>query len=64
MVCTGSKRCLAIAPHAFWFDDRSYVSGVSGGPFSDDEDVVVAAESCPVGAITVVDEESGEQVVP
>lgn len=64
MVCTGSRQCIAIAPHAFRFDERSFVSGVTGGPFSDDEDVVVAAQNCPVEAITVIDEDTGEQIHP
>lgn len=64
LVCTGSRSCVTIAPHAFWFDERSEVAGSNGGPFSDDEDVVVAAQRCPVEAITVIDEETGEQIVP
>lgn len=64
LVCTGSRSCVTIAPHAFRFDERAFVSGATGGPFSDDEDVVVAAQRCPVEAITVVDVDTGEQIVP
>jgi ferredoxin len=64
MLCTGSRLCTAIAPHAFAFDEAGFHSAVRGGPFTDDDTVREAGQSCPVEAISVVDEETGEHVAP
>jgi ferredoxin len=64
MLCTGSQLCTVIAPHAFVFDEAGFRSAVRGGPFADDDAVREAGQSCPVEAITVVDEETGEHVAP
>jgi ferredoxin len=48
-----------IAPEAFRLDDHAVVIGGAT-----DDALMVAAEGCPVEAITLLDEDTGEQVYP
>ena len=57
--CSAHGDCAAVAPEVFRIDDIAEVVG------SAPVDVLVkAAEACPAMAITVVDEDTGEQVYP
>jgi ferredoxin len=57
--CSAHGDCAVVAPGVFRVDDIAEVVG------SAPVDVLVkAAESCPAMAITVVEEDSGEQVYP
>jgi ferredoxin len=60
--CIGSGDCVETAPAVFQLDDqgKSEVVNASG---ADDSIIVSAARSCPVKAITVVDE-AGVQLFP
>ena len=57
--CIAQGDCVDTAPEVFVLEDRAAVIGA--GP---DELVLVAAEGCPVQAITVVDSDTGAQVYP
>ncbi|MFN8216309.1 MAG: ferredoxin [Solirubrobacterales bacterium] len=57
--CAAHGDCVAIAPEVFELDDVARVIG-SGPP----ELIMEAAEACPSVAISVFDEDSGEQVYP
>lgn len=57
--CIAQGDCVDIAPQVFQLDDRASVIGT--GP---DELLMQAAENCPVEAIALLDEDSGEQVYP
>ncbi len=61
--CISSEDCIETAPTVFQLDDegKSEVVNPSGAP---DATILAAARMCPVKAITVVDEESGEQLFP
>jgi ferredoxin len=61
--CVMSGDCVENAPGVFQFDEegKSEVYDQSGAP---DEVILAAARSCPVKAITVVDQETGAQLVP
>lgn len=61
--CIGSGDCVETAPKVFAFDanGKSEVINPTG---SEDRVIVSAARSCPVKAITVVDEATGEQLFP
>jgi ferredoxin len=61
--CIASGDCIETAPTVFAYDDegKSSVINQTGAP---DKTIVTAARSCPVKAITVVDEETGEQLFP
>jgi ferredoxin len=60
--CIGSGDCVETAPAVFQLDDegKSEVVNATG---ADDSIIVAAARSCPVKAITVVDE-AGVQLFP
>jgi len=57
--CAAHGDCVAIAPGVFELDDTARVIG-EGTP----EQILQAAEACPSVAITVIDEDSGEQIYP
>lgn len=61
--CIGSGDCVETAPAVFQLDadGKSEVVSVTG---ASDAVIVSAARSCPVKAITVVDEDSGTQLFP
>ncbi len=62
-VCVGNAMCETFASNTFVLNDdrQSSVKDPNGDP---EEKVLEAAENCPVSAITVVDEETGEQLFP
>ncbi|HMF27202.1 MAG TPA: ferredoxin [Candidatus Cybelea sp.] len=61
--CISSGDCVETAPAVFQLDadEKSDVVNPSGAP---EATVLAAARSCPVKAITVVNEETGEQLFP
>jgi ferredoxin len=62
-ICVGVGNCVAIAPEVFAFDDenKAYVFNPNG---ADEDTIRKAAESCPVDAITLEDEVTGETLYP
>jgi ferredoxin len=59
MECAAHGDCALVAPGVFAVDDVARVVGTAP------RDVLIeAAESCPAGAISVFDEETGAQVYP
>jgi ferredoxin len=61
--CISSGDCVETAPAVFQLDadEKSDVMNPSGAP---EATILAAARSCPVKAITVVNEETGEQLFP
>jgi ferredoxin len=61
--CIGSEDCVETAPAVFQLDDdgKSDVFNPAGAP---EATILAAARSCPVKAIAVVNEETGEQLFP
>jgi ferredoxin len=61
--CIGSEDCVETAPAVFQLDDdgKSEPVNPAGAP---EAAIVSAARACPVKAITVVNDESGEQLFP
>ncbi len=60
--CIGARSCVAVAPGVFQMDDNNlaYITN----PEAEDEDtVLMAAQSCPVLAILLYDENS-RQIFP
>ena len=58
-ICAAHGDCVEIAPAVFSLNDVAHVIG-TGPP-----DVILeAAQACPSVAITVIDEDTGEQVYP
>ena len=62
-LCVGNSMCETIAPKVFILnDDRQ--SEVADAAADTLENIMEAAENCPVSAITVVDDETGETLFP
>jgi ferredoxin len=61
-VCIGAAPCVTIAPGVFQLDDenRAYVVDPTA---ADAETILLGAQSCPVQAISVFDED-GNQIYP
>ena len=62
-LCVGNAMCETFAPKVFVLnDDRQ--SEVADPEADTLENIMEAAENCPVSAITVVDDETGETLFP
>jgi ferredoxin len=61
--CIGAAPCVAIAGAVFQLDEegKAYVVDPNG---ADEETIKMAAEACPVKAITLIDEKTGKQIYP
>ena len=61
--CVGNAMCTELAPGVFALnDDRQSEARNPAGETL--EDILKAAENCPVGAITVEDVETGQRLYP
>ena len=62
-LCVGNSMCETIAPKVFVLNDDRQSEAVN--PEGDtEENILEAAENCPVSAISVVDAETGEKLFP
>jgi ferredoxin len=62
-ICVGNAMCTTIAPDVFQLNEARRSEAVN--PAGDTvEQILEAAEYCPVSAITVEDADSGEQLFP
>ena len=61
-ICLSSGVCESMASH--WFSLEQDGAHVLLGEATADSKVIAVAESCPAGAITVVDADDGTVVVP
>lgn len=62
-VCVGNQMCETFAPKVFVMnDDRQ--SEVADATADTEENIMEAAENCPVSAITVEDADTGEKLFP
>jgi len=62
--CIGAASCVAIAPKAFKLDDEQKAVVLDSFSEESDDNLLLAAQSCPTAAIIVTDTETGEQVWP
>jgi ferredoxin len=61
--CSGEAICVDIAPEVFQLDEEGIAEVIN--PAGADRDIIIeAAQSCPQGAVTVVETGTGEQLVP
>lgn len=61
-LCIGAASCVAFSPDTFELDDEK--KAVINEGSSDEENLMMAAQSCPTKAIILEDTETGEQVWP
>jgi ferredoxin len=57
--CIAHAECEEMAPDAFRVEDAAVVIGTA--PI---EQLIAIGEACPTGAISVIDEQTGEQLYP
>jgi ferredoxin len=62
--CIGAASCVAVAPKAFKLDDQQIAEVLPTINEETDENLLLAAQSCPTLAIEVIDTETGEKVWP
>ena len=63
VLCFGFGDCVDSAPGVFELDDESK-SVVVDPDAQDKDDIVLAAQDCPVDAIIILDADSGDQIYP
>ena len=61
-LCTSVASCVAVAPHTFELDEQG-IAVVKNPKGDDEKTIMAAAESCPVNAIIIMDDE-GNQIYP
>lgn len=61
-LCTSVATCLAVAPNTFELDEEG-IAIVKNASGDDKETIIQAAQSCPVNAIIVTDDD-GTQIHP
>ena len=61
-MCIGTTQCNEVAPNGYALNED--VSGVSIIKNASKEQLIKGAEACPMGAITVIDTDTGEQLYP
>lgn len=62
-VCIGAASCVAIAPKAFILDNEGKVAQLPTLSTVGDQDLLAAAQSCPVDAI-IIEDEQGNKIWP
>ncbi|OGY17821.1 MAG: hypothetical protein A2900_00315 [Candidatus Chisholmbacteria bacterium RIFCSPLOWO2_01_FULL_50_28] len=61
--CIGAASCVAISPMTFKLDSETKAI-VLAQKLDSDDNMLLAAQSCPTAAIVVTDDETGEQIWP
>lgn len=62
--CIGAASCVAVAIKTFGLDKHNIAYVKPSAQGDSEEDVLLAAQSCPTGAIEVIDTLTGEKVWP
>lgn len=62
-LCIGDGACCGEAPNTFEMDDEN-IAVVTDSDGHTDEEIMQAAQVCPVDAIILTDKETGEKVWP
>lgn len=62
-ICIGAASCVAVSPKAFALDDQGKVITVGTLPEVSDAQLLSAAQSCPVDAI-IIEDENGNKIWP
>jgi len=63
-LCIGAATCIALAPKAWALDEEAKAVLLDTASSESNESLIASAKGCPVGAITIVDDRTGEQIFP
>jgi ferredoxin len=62
-LCIGAATCIALSPKVFQLDQENKAIVID--PDGDTDDIILmAARSCPVNAVIVIDKKTGKQIYP
>ena len=62
-LCIGAASCIAVSPTVFQLDGENKAI-IQDGSTDTEENILMAAQSCPTKAIVITDTETGKQVWP
>lgn len=62
--CIGAASCVAVAPKAFKLNEQQIAEVLASASEESDENLLLAAQSCPTMAIEIIDSETGKKVWP
>lgn len=62
-LCIGAGPCVAVAPRAFDLDDEYKAVVLDTWAEHTDEELIISAQSCPVQAILLYDEDGNEVIL-
>lgn len=62
-VCISAASCVAFSPDVFELDGQSKAV-IKEGAIDEETNILLAAQSCPTGAIIITDADTGEKVWP
>lgn len=62
-LCIGAATCVALAPKAWALDNEAKAIILDTAEVESDDTLLDAAKSCPVAAITILDD-NGKQIFP
>lgn len=63
-MCIGAASCVAVAPKAFNLDNEAKAIILPSASEEIDETIMDSARACPVAAIIITDQTTGEQLFP
>jgi len=62
-LCISAASCIAVSPNVFEFDAENKAI-IKAGANDSEENILMAAQSCPTKAIVITDAQTGQQVWP
>jgi ferredoxin len=62
--CIGAASCAAIAPGTFALDEENKAVVLDEAGWDTNEEIMMAAQSCPTLAVIIEDAETGERLYP
>jgi ferredoxin len=62
-LCISAASCIAVSPNVFEFDSENKAI-IKEGASDSEQNILMAAQSCPTKAIIITDTETGQQVWP
>ena len=62
-LCIGAASCIAVSPNVFELDSENKAI-IKNGASDSEENILMAAQSCPTKAIIITDSETGQQIWP